>query len=325
MKIEKEFIKFPFSIDADRLRHEIEALPAEAWQPHPTGFAGNSAVPLISVDGAANDDFNGPMSPTPYLKACPYMQQVLAHFRVPLARARLMRIAPGCQVPPHSDIHYHWFTRARIHVPIVTDPRVSFYCNGKTVHMAEGEAWVFDNWLQHGVENPTEIYRTHLVADTLGSAAFWSLIEQVVDADEQGYELPTEHIDFHPNRDVNILTERFNTPNVMPPAEMEWLAEDLLDDVLAANFHTPHEVQAFVALVRAFCRDWRMLWSLFGPTEEDWSRYQDLRMWLIDELAKISTPLELASNGTKAKRVLHARILEAALPLPFPESDQQTG
>ena len=38
--------------------------------------------------------------------------------------------------------------------------------------MAAGEAWLFDNWRLHQVENPTDSERIHLVGDTSGNAAF---------------------------------------------------------------------------------------------------------------------------------------------------------
>ncbi len=117
------------------------------------------------------------MAPTPHLQRCPYIQQVLGSFRVVLGRSRLMRLGPGATVPPHSDVNYCWFHRVRIHIPVVTSPRVSFSCGGQTVHMAAGEAWVFDNWREHTVHNGGDADRVHLVIDTTGNAAFWNMVE----------------------------------------------------------------------------------------------------------------------------------------------------
>ena len=84
MKLPREFIRLPLDFDAERLAEEIAALPDDAWQAHPTGFAGNSAVPLISVGGEPNDQIAGPMAETPALKQSPYMRQVLATMGVAL-------------------------------------------------------------------------------------------------------------------------------------------------------------------------------------------------------------------------------------------------
>ena len=85
---------------------------------------------------------------------------------------------PARSVPEHADINYHWFYRVRVHIPIVTRPEVLFHCGGETVHMRGGEAWLFDNWRLHSVENPTPDARIHLVADTSGSASFWQFVAQ---------------------------------------------------------------------------------------------------------------------------------------------------
>ena len=49
--------------------------------------------------------------------------------------------------------------------------------------MTAGEAWIFDNWREHQVLNPTPDARIHLVADTAGTSAFWRLVAQGQSAD----------------------------------------------------------------------------------------------------------------------------------------------
>ena len=178
MRLLKPFFRLPVRLDAARLRAEASALPASAWAPHPNHIEGNSSVRLISAGGGENDDVNGVMMPTAHLEQLPYVRQILASFGVVWSRSQLLRLAPGAVVPEHADINYHWFTRVRLHVPIITRPEVKFHCGDRVVHMAAGEAWVFDNWRLHSVENPTPDERIHLVADTSGSAAFWQLVAQ---------------------------------------------------------------------------------------------------------------------------------------------------
>ena len=118
------------------------------------------------------------MQPTPALLASPYLQQVLASFSTVWSRSRLMRIEGGGSVPLHSDMNHHWFYRVRVHIPVITRPEVRFHCADQNVHMAAGEAWIFDNWRVHQVLNPTPDARIHLVADTSGTSAFWRLVAQ---------------------------------------------------------------------------------------------------------------------------------------------------
>ena len=78
-----------------------------------------------------------------------------------------MGLGPGAEVPEHVDSHYHWRTHLRIHVPIITSPKVEFTCGGETVHMAQGECWLFDSFRWHEVHNRGTERRVHLVLDTV--------------------------------------------------------------------------------------------------------------------------------------------------------------
>ena len=151
MRLARPFYRLPMRFDVARLREEVSALPAAAWVAHPNDIAGNSALRLITVDGAENDEVDGAMRPTPHLERSPYVRQVLASLGVVWSRSRLMRLAPHADVPEHADINYHWYYRVRVHIPVFTTPDVLFRCGGETVHMAAGEAWVFDNWRRHSV------------------------------------------------------------------------------------------------------------------------------------------------------------------------------
>ena len=75
MKLPRPFVRLPLRLPVQALQAELAALPAEAWRPHPQGFAGNDAVPLISHGGDPADDRPfGEMAETPWLRACPAMR-----------------------------------------------------------------------------------------------------------------------------------------------------------------------------------------------------------------------------------------------------------
>jgi hypothetical protein len=129
------------------------------------------------VGGGDNDDINRRDEATKSLVACPYVQQVLFSFNTVWSRSRFMRIAGGASVPPHGDMNRHWFDRVRVHIAVVTRPEVCFHCGGVSVHMAAGEAWIFDNWLEHRVENPSPDARIHLSPtqrEAPRSGAWWA-------------------------------------------------------------------------------------------------------------------------------------------------------
>ena len=136
-----------------------------------------------------------------------------------------MRIEGGGTVPLHSDTNHHWYYRVRVHIPVITRPEVRFFCGDQNVHMAAGEAWVFDNWRTHRVENPTPDARVHLVADTAGTSAFWRLVLQGQPA---GFERPQPNarlIPYDPAARPALRIERFNVTSVMPPSELEQLTQ----------------------------------------------------------------------------------------------------
>lgn len=310
MRLARPFYRLPVRFDADRLRSEAEKLPAESWSRHPQEYEGNTAARLITVGGTQNDSVGGEMLPTPALHACPYLQQVLASFRTVWSRSRLMRLSPGRVVPQHSDVNYHWFYRVRVHVPIVTHPEVQFWCDGESVHMAAGEAWIFDNWRQHRVENPTDITRIHLVADTTGTSAFWSLVAQ---ADTQRFDQPNPRapmIPFAPAAKPTLLLERYNVAGIMSPAEVEQLAFDLLGLIMPAD-DSPGAVEDAGRLTQSivdFCRDWRSLWSLFNGDPTARIHYEQLVSQFRAKLGNLPA-LAVAQSGVSVHFALDARLL----------------
>ncbi len=251
------------------------------------------------------------MLPTAHLAAMPYVRQVLASFGVVWSRSRLMRLAPGADVPEHADINHHWHHRVRVHIPIVTRPEVRFHCGAEVVHMAGGEAWIFDNWRRHRVENPTPDTRVHLVADTSGSAAFWSFVA----LSTQPGTLFREHR-FDPALDARPLTEATPPPAVMEPAEVETLTRDLTMELasLDAGDEAGAQMARYAAMLEAFARDWRQLYSLHGTRPAGLPELARLR----DNLRQVSRTtgarLTARTNGVEMPRVLEGKLLRALLP-----------
>ena len=264
MRLPHEFVRLPLSFDAARLAGEIELFEESNWRPHPQGYPGNSALPLIAVNGNPDDDeVKGPMRPTPHLDRCPYLRQVLAAFHAVWGRTRLMRIDGNAEATAHCDTNYYWTQHARVHVPIVTTGDVRFLCGDAAVNMRAGEAWIFDTWRVHNVVNPHPARRVHLVADTIGSAAFSALVERGM------REEAATHIAYDPLRAVTLAMESFNHPIVMSPAE--------LHDMIALVLETaPGDVGELRAVLLALHADWRAAHARFGETREGFPLYRQL-------------------------------------------------
>ncbi|WP_153913992.1 aspartyl/asparaginyl beta-hydroxylase domain-containing protein [Shewanella sp. TC10] len=302
MKLPHEFYQLPYCFDVPKLIEEIEQFNEFDWISHHEGFQGNSAIPLISVNGEFNNDFKGPMRPTSVLDKCPYIQQILASFGEVLSRSRLMRLAPGAQVPLHSDINYHWYKRVRVHIPITTTEQVQFFCHDKQVHMGAGECWIFDSWKLHKVENNSDQYRVHLVVDLAGSSHFWQTIFQhsrsiVNDSDDFNCEFTS----YKPNLTPSFKTEQFNAPVIMPVTEVEFLCNELITEIKGNTQNSAEEVHDFSSVLANFIADWRVLWSQFECNQAGWPHYHALREQVMGKALQCGKTLQLMYSGAAVK------------------------
>ncbi|PIB91849.1 aspartyl/asparaginyl beta-hydroxylase domain-containing protein [Caulobacter sp. FWC2] len=307
MRLSRPFFQLPVLFDVARLQAEVAALPSEAWVPHPDRLPGNSAARLISVGGAETDAVHGQMLPTRWLESMPYLLQVLAGFGVVWSRSRLMRLAPGAGVPEHADINYHWHTRVRLHVPVFTQPAVRFHCDGEAVHMAAGEAWIFDNWRRHHVENNADADRIHLVADTTGTAAFWRLA-----CGPTPPRAEWRTVTWEPGASPDLLTEDDQRSPVMPAAEVQWLIDDLRAELAAAvdTAEAGVRIARFGKLLESFVFDWRQLCALHGVSGRGRPDFQRLAVAVRKAAEPLAEGLVMRTNDASALLVLEKRVLQ---------------
>lgn len=314
MKLDSEFYRLPLRFDTERLKLEATSFAESDWIPHPMDYRGNTSIPLISVNGGRNDNFAGPMAVTPELGKCPYIKQVIASFDEVFGRSRLMRLEPGSEVPVHSDINYHWYSRVRIHIPIVTFPEVIFYCGNRHVHMKEGETWIFNSWEMHKVINGSDRNRIHLVIDTSGSSRFWDLVSKSDQPHREIFfnDVEPAYLPFDASAKTVIKTEKFNAPVVMTPGELDALCIELINDVSGYNRNSTDDVRLLNRSLNAFRQDWRAIWAQHGPTEEGWNMYETCLMTVSKEISTIDS-LIMQSNKGNALQVLKSRILSNSL------------
>ncbi|MFK7733567.1 MAG: aspartyl/asparaginyl beta-hydroxylase domain-containing protein [Pseudomonadales bacterium] len=317
MELQQPFIRIPFAFDVKRLKLELAALEESCWMPHPSGMVGNTAVALVSKNGTDNNDFEGRMQPTKHLQQCEYIAQIMHDLDEVLGRSRLMRLDPGCEVSPHVDFNYHWYSRVRIHIPIVTDPAVMFHCGEEQVHMKAGECWLFDSWRRHHVVNGSNIRRVHLVLDTAGSSRFWRLVHDVAKYGKE-FEHPDllaklKTIAFQPGKKVAVMTEQYNSAPVMAPGEMEAMSKELMADVRAYPKNDPAIVDEYAILLNDLVKDWRELWHTFGMSEEGKKHYQNLLNKTVGKLRPDPRILLTSSNKIGIRPIIMQRIIRAAL------------
>jgi uncharacterized protein (TIGR03032 family) len=311
MRLDRPFIRLPIRFDQAGLEAEVAAIPAKAWRPHPEGAPGNSAVPLVCHRGDPDDERPaGPMAPAPVLAELPAIRATMAALRAPIGRSRLMRVESRGRLGSHVDTNRYWQEHLRVHVPVVTDPSVRFTCGDERVHMAPGEAWVFDTWREHGVENPAGHDRVHLVIDTVGSSALWRAISA-------GAEQPSVDVVVEPSEPLPVAADalRFEIDGGSPlatPWQQELLGGRLIGDVLAGTA-IDRDRHRVVFAIRRFLADWRAEWFAAPRTDRISEPFVELGRRLRRELAGSSVAL---ANGITAERAAEQLLIASTMDPP---------
>jgi len=80
-------------------------------------------------------------------------------------RVMLVNLPAGKNVEQHVDMSRHLTRCRRIHLPIVTNNQVKFFCRGDIIPMDEGVLTDFNNKVMHSVLNESTKDRIHLIID----------------------------------------------------------------------------------------------------------------------------------------------------------------
>jgi hypothetical protein len=312
MRLARPFIKLPFTFDHARLADEISQFAEEEWRAHPTALKGNSSLVLVSTRGEENDDFTGPMKPSPRLQKTPYIRQIMAHFNSVIGRSRLMRLAPGASVTQHIDANYFWRNHLRIHIPIITDPDVAFYCNQEEVHMAAGESWTFDNWFVHSVENRSDITRIHLVIDTVGSADLWNIID--------GHARTPQPVGFAGDDKPDLRFESYRGLPVMPSAELRADLQQLIEDIAEDTQNDSNLKVQMRSRTVDFIHDWHSQWLVHGPTIDGFPGFRSLLESYQSDIDSLPDQLLLLSNNYSFKGAVSYTLDAALIPENIPKA-----
>jgi hypothetical protein len=171
-------LSLPRCFDRDRLVADLRAVEPFGWTDHfvPQNYDGHwSAMALRAPAGATHPImmiYSDPCAThfvdTPLLERAPYFRELLASFDCPLQTARLMRLAPGSTIKEHRDADLAFeYGVVRLHVPIVTNPHVGFWLNGRRIVMEPGTLWYLRLADPHRVCNDGASDRVHLVIDAI--------------------------------------------------------------------------------------------------------------------------------------------------------------
>jgi hypothetical protein len=319
VKLPVPFIQLPLSFDAARLATEVATVDPSCWRPHTHGFPGNDALPLLSLDGDPTiERVDGRMAPTPYLLQMPYMRQVLATFGTVLGRCRLMRLSGHAEVNAHIDMDYYWRDRVRVHVPIVTQPTVRFYCGTDETHMGIGECWIFDTWRRHRVVNDAVESRIHLVADTVGTQSFWDLVAAGRPHERLDERWHARRVEFDPAAEPPLVMEAVNIPRVMSPWEMRAHLTALFAEVDPSP-----QLQRLAQATNRFVTGWRALWAAHGEDDAGLLEYHAVLERYRAELAQLGAGIVIR-NGAPLMKVIESGVLKPAIANVHSKGDPET-
>ena len=118
-------------------------------------------------------------APTWHLSRCPYIGRILNELDCDFTTVAARSMPAGGTYL----IHYDWATwdyyrDFRLHIPVHTHPKATFWCNGQFTHMAAGDLFTFDRWSMHSVFNNSPEARIHLILDTQGSNKLRGLLSK---------------------------------------------------------------------------------------------------------------------------------------------------
>jgi len=71
-------------------------------------------------------------------------------------------LAPRTRIPPHTGVTN---ARAVAHLPLIVPPGCAFRVGGETREWTPGEAWVFDDTIDHEAWNDSDQPRLILILD----------------------------------------------------------------------------------------------------------------------------------------------------------------
>lgn len=163
------------TVDVAPLREAVLAIPEEIWDAEnadkPNRFDALDATRHIIFRFVTNfrdwrDSYDRPLWNEWRALLEPMLAQATADYGYAhgaFPRVMLARMAPGGVIHPHRDENPAAKWPHKIHVPLLTNPDVTFFVDGKDYHFGEGEAVEVNNMGLHAVQNRGATDRIHLI------------------------------------------------------------------------------------------------------------------------------------------------------------------
>jgi hypothetical protein len=90
-----------------------------------------------------------------------------AYYSGKIIRCEFIKMLPQSEILKHVDGGALLAYSRRCHIPITTNPNITFTVMNNTIHMIESNWYEINNQMPHSVSNPTNTERIHLIIDIL--------------------------------------------------------------------------------------------------------------------------------------------------------------
>lgn len=162
-------------VDIARLKEAVLAVPESVWQAEnqskPNRFGALDATQHVIFRFVSNFiDWRHSYEKPLWSEWKDLLEPVLAEATAAFGyrngafpRIMLARMSPGGVIHPHRDQNPAAKWPHKVHVPLLTNPDVTFYVEGTGYQLVEGEAVEVNNMGLHAVENRGSSDRIHLI------------------------------------------------------------------------------------------------------------------------------------------------------------------
>ena len=164
------------SVDISALREAVLAMPEETWasendaKPNKFGALDATRHIVFRFVSSFADWRQAANNTRLWERWAPLLEPVLAqatksygYAEGDYPRIMLARMAPGGVIHPHRDMNPAAKWPHKIHVPLTTNEKVTFFVAGTGYHFPVGEAVEVNNMAVHAVKNEGDTDRIHLI------------------------------------------------------------------------------------------------------------------------------------------------------------------
>lgn len=168
-------VRFLGPVDLGGIRDEILAIPQEIWdrenaaKPNKFGALDQTQHIVFRFVSSFEDwrqSYDNPI----WQDWKHRIEPILAHATQPYGyangafpRIMLAKMAPSGVIHPHVDANPAARWPHKIHIPIQTNPQVSFFVEPDHYHLEVGQAYEVNNLGRHAVRNDGTTSRIHLI------------------------------------------------------------------------------------------------------------------------------------------------------------------